>query len=226
MCMLTWKQGFQKMATRKINFMQGEYYHVYNRGVDKRDIFMSLEDRERFFLSMKLFNIEEPIGSIYEHSFVVDKPVVGNKLVDFVCFCLNPNHYHFLITAKVDNGIQKFMQRLGTGYTKYFNEKYKRNGSLFQGKFKAVHISSNEYLLHVSAYINLNDRIHQLGSKASKSSWQEYLNNPNQSFCDKKIILEQFKNIQEYSTFAISSANESLIRKSKEKAFENLYIED
>src|SRR3989344_5157883 len=175
---------------RKIQFANGEYYHIYNRGVDKRAVFNNNNDYERFFKSMKEFNVVEPIGSIYERSFsrsqfgsLASKLASGSVgLVKFICYCLNPNHYHFLVQQVADDGIKKFMHRIGTGYTKYFNEKYERNGSLFQGSYKIVHIDSNEYLLHLSAYINLNDKVHfsqhQLGSLASKldfkSSWNDY----------------------------------------------------
>ena len=79
------------------------------------------------------------------------------------------------------------MQRLGTGYTKYFNGRYKRTGSLFQGVFKSSHIDSNEYLLHSSVYVNLNDRVHKIGDGLSRSSWNEYIGKSPSNFC-KKIL--------------------------------------
>src|SRR3989338_3002128 len=130
------------MPSRKVNFVKGEYYHIYNRGVDKRDIFTDKNDLQRFLQSMKEFNVKNPIGSLYENQFVKDK--LGSpspKLVRFVAFCLNPNHYHFILTPLVEKGIEKFMQRLGGGYTLYFNEKYELSGSLFQGRFKSSHIN-------------------------------------------------------------------------------------
>ena len=151
------------------------------------------------------FNSENPIGSIYEHSFEKEKTESNPKLVEFVCYCLNPNHYHFALKQLVENGIAKFMHRLGTGYTKYFNKKYENIGSLFQGTYKAKHIDTNKYLLHLSAYINLNPEAHQLGSLASKSSWEEYINSNLENFCNKEAILSQFKNISEYKKFAKES---------------------
>ena len=115
--------------------------------------------------------------------------------------------------------------RLGTGYSKFFNEKYDRSGVLFQGRFKAVHINSNEYLLHLSAYVNLNDKVHkllretQLGSPASKlieakTSWDEYLAGDNRNdFCKKDIILNQFKDAFEYKKFAENSLKTILAKK-------------
>ena len=161
---------------RKTNFVNGEFYHIYNRGVDKRNIFSDERDVKRFMQSLDEFNDIEPIGSIYENSShqalgrPTSKSVKRKKLVNFICYCLNPNHFHFILKQLVDNGISEFMKRLG-GYTKYFNEKEKRSGALFQGSFKSIHVNTNEYLLLLSAYVNLNDKVHRgtsLGRWTSK----------------------------------------------------------
>ena len=218
---------------RKTRFVNGEIYHVYNRGTDKRIIFSDNEDVERFIQSMEEFNVIEPIGSIYENSFILKSNHVTvlksqgkkEKLVNFIAYCLNPNHYHFLLEQVADRGIEKFMQRLGNGYTKYFNNKNKRSGVLFQGKFKSVHIDSNEYLLHVSAYVNLNNRVHKLGHRMSKleivksrSSWGEYMgdNKLGNGFCKKDIILGQFKNVDDYRNFAEHSLKFTLSHRGKD----------
>lgn len=213
------------MSIRPIQFTTGEYYHVFTRGIDKRSIILDQEDSDRFLLSIQEFNTIDPIGSIYENSFrkissnslggnasksswLTQSRSKGKKLVDFVCYCLNPNHYHFILKQSTSDGIKKFMHRLGTGYALYFNNKYKRTGSLFQRPFKAVHIDSNEYLLHVSAYVNLNGRAHQLGGNASKlvrSSWGEYINVNTPGLCVKDMILGQFENVKEYKNFSENS---------------------
>jgi len=184
-------------------------------------------DVQRFYNSMEEFNVLEPIGSLYENSFVkklgssTSTPKSEkDTLVSFIVYCINPNHYHLLLRQEAENGVEKFMHRIGTGYTKYFNNKYDRSGALFQGRFKSVHIDSNEYLLHVSAYINLNDRAHQLGSSTSKlvrsrSSWKEYVGNGTNGICEKDIILDQFRSRQEYKDFALSSL-ESIIKRKEE----------
>lgn len=123
------------MATREAQIINGEYYHIFNRGNNKRNIFMGQQDVARFFQSMLEFNCFEPIGSIFEASF--RKNSLGGsaskspRLVDFVCYCLNPNHFHFILKQLIDDGIKKFMHRVGTGYTMYFNKKYSSSGSLF-----------------------------------------------------------------------------------------------
>jgi putative transposase len=226
------------MGMRKMQFAEEEYYHIYNRGVDKRLIFNDREDVERFLQCIEEFNVVEPIGSLYENSFRRDqlgghssKLVAGEDdmpLVEFIAYCLNPNHYHFILKQIADRGIEKIMQKLGTGHAMFFNNKYERSGSLFQGKFKAVHIDSNEYLLHVSSYVNLNDRVHQLGGMASKlvrSSWGEYADKRVQGICEKEIILGQFRNIDEYKDFASSSLESIIKRKQELKGIENFLLE-
>lgn len=210
---------------RKVKFADGEYYHIFNRGVDKRDVFSQDSDLERFFKSMCEFNALEPLGGIYAASFRKDDQLrnlvsKSKKLVSFVCYCLNPNHYHFILQQLTDRGIEKFMHRLGLGYTKYFNEKYARSGSLFQGTFKANHIDSDGYLLYASAYVNLNNKVHQMGNKPFKSSWKEYVQKiENADFCDdKKIVLDQFADIAAYKTFA----ENALVVARERKELENI----
>ena len=214
------------MAKRKVEFANGEIYHIYNRGTDKRRIFSDTLDMGRFLQSMREFNTLDPIGSIYEHSFIINKhnSQLGSEasklnqddkidessnepLVYIIAYCLNPNHYHFILEQVSDNGIEKFMQRLGTGYTKYFNNKDKRTGSLFQGVFKAVYVTSNEQLLHLSVYVNLNFRVHQYHESAFlriRSSYDEYIGiiSDESGMCVKDKVLGQFRNTREYQEFA------------------------
>ena len=203
------------MSLRKFPFVEKEYYHVYNRGVDKRNIICDFHDLDRLLKSMVEFNTINPIGSIYENrerkrgskASTFEEP--QEPLVNFVAFGINSNHFHFILEQVGELGIEKFMHRFGTGFSKFFNIKYERSGALFQGKFQAKLVTSNEYLLHLSAYVNLNDRIHNRGSKAStlsKTSWDEYINiNYKDPFCKKDIVLGQFKNSEEYRKFAEES---------------------
>lgn len=223
---------------RKTQFAEGEYYHIYNRGVDKRSIFDDQEDVQRFLRCMQEFNVTEPIGSLYENSFrrnqlggEASKLIASEQdmpLVEFIAYCLNPNHFHFVLKQLAERGIEKIMHKIGTGHTMFFNNKYERSGSLFQGVFKDVHIDTNEYLLHVSAYVNLNDRVHQLGGEASKlvrSSWGEYMDESIKGICEKEIILGQFRDIGEYEKFAISSLESILKRKEDLKEVRSLLLE-
>src|SRR3989338_2158748 len=221
------------MANRKSLFAIGEHYHIYNRGVDKRITFTDEYDIRRFFQSMVEFNTVDPIGSLYENSFLQlggETPKLGEKLVNIIAYCLNPNHFHLILEQLVEGGISEFMKRLGGGYTGYFNKKYTRSGALFQGGFKDVNIDTNEFLLHVSSYVNLNDRVHQLGGFPPKlvrsvSSWGEYTDKRIKGICEKDIILGQFKNIKEYKKFALSSLETIVKRKAELKDFDNFLLE-
>ena len=133
---------------KRINIQKGEYYHIYNRGVDKREIFLDKYDYHRFLLGIKEFNQLESIGSIYlKQRSVFNHPVTkSEKLVEFVAYSLLPNHYHFLLKELSDKGISKFMHKMSMGYSRFFNEKYERSGALFQGPYKIAHIDSENYL--------------------------------------------------------------------------------
>ncbi|MDO8522890.1 MAG: transposase [bacterium] len=215
---------------RKTSFANGEFYHIFNRGTDKRTIFSDKSDLERFTLCMSEFNSTKPIGSLYENTFR-DKLGVQDaklRLVNIIVYCLNSNHFHMILEQKKDNGISKFLGKLAGGYVSYFNIRNKRTGSLFQGPFKAKHIDSNKYLLHLSAYVNLNNKVHRLGVQDAKSSWEEYLEKANKSkkgICKKDIILDQFKNLKEYKDFAENSLKDILERKDLRKEMENLLLE-
>lgn len=205
--------------------MTGEYYHIYNRGTDKRNIFIDQKDLVRFWENLFDFNQTEPIGSVYEFSFKKKSGKVDKKrkpLVQFVAYCINPNHFHFLVTPLQEKGIEKFMQRLGNGYTKYFNNRHKRSGVLFQGKFKSKHVNSNEYLLHLSAYINANDQLGHPMSKLSKSSLKEFSGQDlKEKLCDTDIVLGQFKDKREYKDFVVESLKDIKLRKEMQKELEN-----
>ena len=109
------------------------------------------------------------------------------------------------------------MQKVGTGYTNYFNEKNRRSGALFQGTYKAVHIESNEQLLHTSVYVNLNNKLGSLTPKLSASSWSEYLAKTGRVVCNKEIILGQFKTVRQYEKFATEALTMIVEKKEEEK---------
>ena len=202
---------------RNLKFEENEFYHIFNRGVDKRIIFTSSKDLDRFIEGMSEFNTSEKIGNIdRNHSESKSK-----KLVEFIAYCLNPNHYHFILRQVCDKGMERFMHKIGMGYAKYFNIRNRRSGSLFQGKFKAVHIETNEQLLHTSVYVNLNNKVHRYPQSALyKSSWDEYTGKAGNKLCTKNLILEQFKNILEYKKFAEESLKDIIKKKDLLKELE------
>lgn len=152
---------------RKQPLITDNYYHVYNRGVDKRDIFSNKEDIYRFIESIREFNQKEGIRSlsnlrksksqIETKSLSVSKPIVL-----MVAYCLNPNHFHFILKQVEDGGISDFMRKLQSGYTYFFNIKEKRSGALFQGTFKAHLIDNEFYFNKLIGYVNNNDQMHEI----------------------------------------------------------------
>jgi len=151
---------------RKVEFANREIYHVYNRGVEKRDIFVDESDYYRFIYGLYEFNDEQAASNTRYRSKSINKPnnypiIMMNKasrlpLVDILVFTLMPNHYHLMLRQVNENGITRFMRKLGTGYTMYFNKKYDRSGVLFQGKFKAEHLHKKSHFLHLPHYIHTN----------------------------------------------------------------------
>lgn len=145
--------------SRKMTFSPHEWYHLYNRGTEKRDIFQSEKDYDRFLRLLYLCN-----GSIHadlklqgETLYDAREVPRGETLVDISAYCLMPNHFHLLIREKeAKGGISRFMQKLTTGYTMYFNKRHERNGALFQGVFKSRHVDSDRYLKYLISYIHLN----------------------------------------------------------------------
>jgi len=198
------------MSIRNIVFVNGEYYHVFNRGVDKRSVFNTREQQDFFFKRLMLLNTTDNRKYIAnKRSRYKDKTILaeGDQLVSIVAYCLLPNHYHLLLRQEVDNGISQFMQRLGTSYTMYFNQQENRSGSLFQGKFKAKHLSGEFALPVVSAYVNLNYKHHKIDPNLHlvKSSLNEYIQPPiGKNICNTEIIqsiIAEIGSLADYKTF-------------------------
>ena len=141
---------------RKEVFAEGEYYHVYNRGVEKRIIFLDNADRTRFQRMLYIANGANPIVYKIIQARALDSIDRGEQLASIGAYVLMPNHFHLLVKETRENGIHDFLQKLCTGYSMYFNKRHKRVGPLFQGRFKAEHVDRDEYLKYLYAYIHLN----------------------------------------------------------------------
>ncbi len=143
-------------------FAVDEWYHCYNRGVDKRKIFEDDRDRERFMLGLFVANSEIPVHISNMKNPRLQKILgdnsfeCGDPLVEIGAYCLMPNHFHFLIRETIERGIARFMQKLCTGYTMYFNTKHERTGALLAGTFKSKHAPDDTYLKYLVSYIHLN----------------------------------------------------------------------
>lgn len=164
---------------RKLPFVEGQFYHLYNRGVEKRTIFTSASDYKRFMMLLYLANSAEDvrIANIipyhsYEEILAMDR---GSQLVSIGAFCLMPNHFHLLASPLVQGGVSKFMLKIQTGYSMYFNTKYNHTGSLFQGPFKSEHADEDGYLKYLFSYIHLNP------AKLKDSKWKEHIGSKDKS---------------------------------------------
>jgi putative transposase len=151
-----------------------EYYHVYNRGVDKHVIFNDSSDYHRFLMLLYLCNDTSPVnleehfrkGRGFTEVFDIQR---SEPIVAIGSWCLMLNHFHLLCKEITEGGLQRFMRKLSTGYSMYFNTKHQRTGTLFEGRFKAQHIDSDCYLRYMYSYIYLNP----VKLVAGEGSWKE-----------------------------------------------------
>lgn len=208
------------MAYRKTILATDEIYHVYNRGVEKRPIFLTKWDYIRFQELINYYRFSNcPTKYSYfkklsgeEREQVLRKlEKTSEKWVDILVFCLMPNHIHFLLKQLKDNGISKFMAKATNSFSHFFNVKQERVGHLFQGNFKAKRIESDEQLIHVSRYIHLNPVTAHIIKfddleNYEYSSYPEFLGKKT-GFCEKEIILSHFKNLVAYQNFVKDQAD-------------------
>jgi len=180
---------YKKYDMRNITFANDEYFHIFNRGVDKQDIFLDDEDFWKFFDGLRDLNnttyYEDRMNALGLYprqckalgalqfkelrSFLAER----EKVVEIISYSLNPNHFHLILKQLVDKGVSYLMHKLGWSYTNHFNKKYNHSGHVFQGPFKAVHIDSNNYLLWLAGYVNGNIEIHNL-ARADSYNWSSY----------------------------------------------------
>lgn len=216
--------------SRLINIAPGEYYHVYNRGVGKKNIFNNDKDRARFlFLLLVLqspFELRNTTRLVKDFALnlnifeILDQKeiqeIIKERYVELIVFSLMPNHFHILVKENKPGGISKYLHRILTAYTMYFNIRNETNGHLFQGPYKIVHIEDDRQLMHSSAYIHRNPL--ELGWKLSDlhnfkwSSYGDFIgNNRWGDFIERSILLDRFtsKNKDTYKNFVETSPAKS-----------------
>ena len=150
---------------------ENEYYHIYNRGTDKRTIFLNESDYNRFTRLLYVCNGDSGIVmrelSNLNFSQLVSRFSPRKPLVSIGAYCLMPNHFHLLVREIRPNGTSQFMEKILTAYSMYFNKKNKRTGALFEGRFKSSRVETDNYLQYLFAYIHLNP------VKLINSKWKE-----------------------------------------------------
>lgn len=197
---------------RKHILTTGNFYHIFNRGVNKNDIFFLEKDYKRFittaihyknfthkFTASGVSGVSDPVSSKLE------KPKI-----QILAYCLMPNHFHLLIKQLDDGGITWFMQHLINSYVHYVNIKHNRVGPLFQGRFRNVLVDSDDQLLHVSRYIHLNPLVSNLTSKLKTYAWSSYpsyLSGYNDNLSEPEFILGNFKSRGDYEEFVLDQVD-------------------
>lgn len=207
-------------SNRNIVFANGQYYHVFNRGVEKRPTFTTKYEYIRAKDTINLYRFGDlPIR--YSKYLALNKEkkekflaeLNENQLqIEIIAYCLMPNHFHFLLKQRRDNGVVKFVAKFTNSYTKYFNTKHERVGPLFQGVFKAVHVEDDEQLLHLSRYIHLNPVMGNIIKNEELrnypwTSYQNYLNLVDNKMVSTEEIRSFFKTPMDYEKFVMNEAD-------------------
>jgi len=209
-------------------WVEGGYYHVYNRGVAKSTIFERSEDYSTLISLLQSYLTPKPRAD--KMGFDPKDPFWRSKLekneVKLLAFALMPNHFHLLIKQDTEIGITRFMRRVLTAYVRYFNKKYERVGPLFKSKFKAARIETDGYLLHLSRYIHLNplelaprgltgQQMFDWIARYEYSSYPVYLKSRSSEWVNEEEILDyfggnlgRFDNVTGYRQFVESYARQ------------------
>lgn len=223
---------------RKEKFIQEEYYHIYNRTLFKRPEFTNYKNSKRLkqaFLLANSTHSSRAFQFLRDNKNAAIKDAVeisgrGERLVDVLCYTIMPNHYHLLLKERQEKGISNFIHKCNISVAKYINIKNNRSGPLFESLFKSKHITTNDYLLHLSLYIHLNPLDFLIGKQWRKhrirnwdkiknklinypySSLKNFLdvNHEDKIISGKEIITDQFKNTKEYELFLREWSEESL----------------
>lgn len=200
----------------------GEYYHVLNRGNDKQDIFLDDYDKARFLFLILYFqspvlhcNLRRIVDKYIKNTaFNIDKSIlkeiVNTRYVELVGFVFMPNHFHLIVYESQVDGVSKYMQRVLTSYTKYFNTKYDRSGHLFQGRYKRIYINSDNQLSYLSAYQHRNPReLQKWKDKEVEYPWSSYQDYVKENrwgeLLKNDIIMNRFEGGEDYNKFVQNS---------------------
>jgi putative transposase len=184
-------------------FTEGEIYHIYNRGVNKMNIFLDEQDFRVFAARLKENLFPELINPLLSKHAVRRKTLPPNSY-DLISYCLMPNHFHLLIKQNTNLPITQLILKVCTGYSKYFNKKYGRIGAIFQDRFKSVRIHKNNQLLWVSYYIHKNPieaGFVENPNNYKWSSFSEYVKSESEPLCKKDLILSQFQKLETYLSY-------------------------
>jgi putative transposase len=205
------------MPRRTTPLVAGEFYHLYNRGVNRERIFFERENYLFFLRRLREYVLGEgrQNSKVAKNSEVLETSEFLEAGTSIIAYCMMPNHFHLLVCPHSDQ-LSRQMQRFSISYTKAVNKRYARVGSLFQGQFQAVRVDRNEYLLHLSCYIHLNPVEVGLVKQAQDweySSYREYVGLRLGTLPTPDVVLSQFPDAEAYRAFVESyrSADRKLI---------------
>lgn len=188
-------------------YIENGYYHIYNRGVEKRIIFQDDQDYKVFLTYLKVY-LNPPRRPGHRNVIIKNKtfktytrPLNNyHQQLELLAYCLIPNHFHLLVRQNENRIIESFMRSLLTKYSVYFNKRYDRVGPLFQGPYKAVLVENDNQLLHLSRYIHLNPATTKVSPlyalRRGYSSYADYIGKRNTPWLKTKQILSFFKTAQ------------------------------
>lgn len=174
------------MPFRRVQIVNACFYHIFNRSISGYQIFNDYSEYNRFLSIMKYYRFS---GLKKRYSFCNYDELdisAGKTKVDILSYCIMPTHYHMTLFQNEDNGIEKYICSVQKSYSLYFNQRHKRKGPLWESRFKAVAVKSNEQLVHLTRYQHLNPVTAYLISKPEDwnySSYKEYIELEH-GFCD------------------------------------------
>lgn len=208
------------MPVRKVPLVTGEYYHVFNRGINRQRTFTSKNNYRDYTRAIQTLAYYRHSANKLKFSYFLAKPKDEQKdilvkmsaapqRVAVIAHCLMPNHFHLLLKQKEDGGISQYLADFQNSYTKYFNAKHNRSGAIFDRQFKSVLIESENQLLHLTRYIHLNPYSSNLITKHQiatypYSSLGEYLSG-NYYLSNPGIVLDIHP--RQYESFVLDNAD-------------------
>ena len=178
--------------------LAGHYYHIYNRGCNRENIFIS-EGNYTYLLQQV-------------------KRILPGSSISIVAYCLMPNHYHFFLRTDTDDAASRFIQRLFSGYTQAFNKQQKRSGTLFEGRAKSVEVSNDQHALHLCRYLHLNPvaaRLMQQPEDWPYSNYLEWIGKRPGALIDREFVQHFYPRSGAYEDFIRSTIDEALAMKLK-----------
>lgn len=210
------------MPYRKIPFVTGERYHIFNKSVAGQPIFLDKWDYKRVLEVMQFYCFQNPgLRFSYYNRLQVDLKISfwndliknGKKQVTLLAFCFMPNHFHFLLKEAEENGIKTFLSNFQNSYAKYFNTKTERKGAVFLSMFKGVRIITDEQLIHVNRYIHLNPLTSYIIKNTNEletyqwSSYIDYLGIRKERIVDKELIMGLLKTTERFRNFTLDQTD-------------------